>query len=101
MGKTVAASAATGAGTITLRLNEDERRLFENVTKLSGGKISTWIKSAAREKAENDLWYKKAEDAYNEWLRDGKKTYTLDEVWEHIGGRPKSMNKSPKSSVGK
>lgn len=40
--------------TLTIRLNEEEKTIFQNVAELYGGKLSTTIKRLALEKLEDE-----------------------------------------------
>lgn len=40
--------------TLTIRLNEEEKRIFQSVSGLYGGKLSTTIKQLALEKLEDE-----------------------------------------------
>ena len=49
-------------GTLTIRLNEEEKNLFQNVAGLYGGKLSTTIKQLALEKLEDEYDLKLIKD---------------------------------------
>lgn len=66
---------------LALRLNpETEARLASLAQKT--GRTKTFYATRAIEQQLDDMEdYYLAEEAYNEWVLDGKKTYSIDEVF--------------------
>jgi uncharacterized protein (DUF1778 family) len=73
------------AGTISVRLNANERALLDEYAEFVDAPISTLMKRITVEKAEDELDYHTAEKAYRHHLRHPK-TFTLDEVISRING---------------
>ena len=67
---------------LALRLNpETEARLARLAEKT--GRTKTFYATRAIEQQIDDMEdYYHAEEAYNEWISDGKKTYSIDEVFD-------------------
>lgn len=66
---------------LALRLNpEVEKRLSDLAVKT--GRTKTFYATKAIEQQIDDMEdYYLAEKSYNDWLADGKKTYSIDEVF--------------------
>lgn len=58
----------------SIRLNENERRLAESYAKVHAISIGDAFKRALFEKIEDEYDIAVAEDAYNEWVEDGKRS---------------------------
>jgi RHH-type transcriptional regulator, rel operon repressor / antitoxin RelB len=65
---------------LALRLNLETEARLANLAKKTG-RTKTFYATRAIEQQIDDMEdYYLAEEAYNEWVADGKKTYSLDEV---------------------
>lgn len=71
-------------GTITVRLNEDEQKAFNEYAKLYNIPLSTLFKKTLEEKIEDDIDMKVIEE-YEEELKNGSlETYSFDQVKEML-----------------
>ena len=68
-------------GIISIRVNEEEKKLLEQASKLYGSGISSLVKQIVFEKLEDEYDLALAEKSYQEYLKD-KKSYSMDEVAE-------------------
>ena len=66
----------------SIRLNENERRLAESYAKVHAISIGDAFKRALFEKIEDEYDIAVAEDAYNEWVEDGKRSTPFAEFAE-------------------
>jgi uncharacterized protein (DUF1778 family) len=71
--------------TITLRINEDEKKLLEKMAEFSGVGLSTYIKNTVFEKLEDEYDIKLAEQSYEEYVRNGKKSKPITDLWDELG----------------
>ena len=70
--------------TITVRLNEDEQKAFNEYAKLYDMPLSTLFKKTLEEKIEDDIDMKIIEE-YEEQVKNGTlETYSFDEVKEML-----------------
>ncbi|MDR0496387.1 MAG: DUF6290 family protein [Treponema sp.] len=72
---------------ISLRVTNEEMAAIQNYAKLKGISVSVAVRNAILEQIEDELDVKIAEQAYVEWIADGKKTYTIEEVNKKLGIR--------------
>lgn len=73
------------ADTVTIRLNKQERVLFENSAKLYNCSTSAMIKKFAIEKLEDEIDYR-AIKKFEEDSKDGKiKLRPIEELWKEMG----------------
>lgn len=71
--------------TITVRLNEDEQKAFNEYAKLYDMPLSTLFKKTLEEKIEDDIDMKIIEE-YEEQVENGSlETYSFDQVKEMLG----------------
>ncbi len=70
---------------ISLRLNENEEKLLNEVAKFEGIGLSTYLKKIIFERLEDEYDLKIAEDAYEKFINSGKETRSLKEVAEKAG----------------
>lgn len=71
--------------TVTIRLNKQERVLFENTAKLYNCSTSAMIKKFAIEKLEDEIDLK-AIRKFEKDEKDGKlKLKPIDELWKELG----------------
>jgi predicted DNA-binding protein len=69
---------------VTVRFNEKELEAIRAFAELQGTTVSAVLRKAIFEQIEDALDYKIAVDAHDEWVKDGCKTYTHEEVWATI-----------------
>lgn len=66
---------------LALRLNPETEARLTNLAEKTG-RTKTFYATRAIEQQIDDMEdYYLAEEAYNEWISDGKKTYSIDEVF--------------------
>lgn len=68
----------------SIRLTDEEKSLAESYAKLHSMSVGEAFKRALFERIEDECDAQVAEEAYNEYIRSGKKTYTMEEVWEGL-----------------
>ena len=66
----------------SIRLTDEERKLAESYARLHGYSLSEAFKRALFEKIEEEYDIAVAEEAYNEYIADGKKSRPVDELWK-------------------
>ncbi|MCD7712656.1 MAG: DUF6290 family protein [Firmicutes bacterium] len=69
----------------TIRLTENERELADSYAKLHSISIGKAFKSALFEKIEDELDVKVADEAYEEYVKSGKKSRPIEEFWNELG----------------
>lgn len=69
----------------SIRLTEEEKRLASSYAKLHSLSIGEAFKRALFEKIEDEYDLKIAEEAYEEYLKNGQKSRPIEEFWEEIG----------------
>ena len=73
------------ASPISVRLDDTLNETLENYITLKGISKAEFIRSAIIEKLEDDYDIMMADQAYEEWEKDGKKVKTFDEMMEIYG----------------
>jgi len=68
----------------SLRLTEDERLLAESYAKLHSISVGEAFKRALFEQIEDEFDVTVAEEAYKEYVADGKKSRPVDELWKEL-----------------
>ena len=69
----------------SIRLTEDERILAESYAKLNSISISEAFKRALFEKIEDEYDIVIANEAYAEYVKSGKQSRPITELWEEMG----------------
>ena len=69
---------------ITLRLTDEERDILNNIAHLYGGKLSTAIKTILFEKIEDEYDFNLGEEAYNKYVKSGKKATPIKDFWREL-----------------
>lgn len=69
----------------SIRLTEEEKRLASSYAKLHSLSLGEAFKRALFEKIEDEYDLKIAEEAYEEYLKNGQKSRPIEEFWEEIG----------------
>jgi hypothetical protein len=70
---------------ITLRVNDDEMAAIKSYAELQGVTVSNAVRTAILERIEDEMDIEIALRAYNEWKKDGKKTFSMDEAQKALG----------------
>lgn len=68
----------------SIRLTEEERRLADSYAKLHSVSIGEAFKKALFEKIEDEYDITVADEAYKEYLKDGKKSRPIEELWKEL-----------------
>lgn len=69
----------------SIRLSDDERKLATSYAKLHSISLGDAFKSALFEKIEEEYDVVIAKEAHNEYVKDGKKSRPISELWEELG----------------
>lgn len=68
----------------SIRLTAEERALAESYAKLHSLSLGEAFKSALFEKIEDEYDLTIANEAYDEYLRDGKKSAPIEKLWKEL-----------------
>lgn len=71
--------------TFSIRLTPEEKNLAESYAKLHSLSIGEAFKQALFTKIEDEYDTYIAEEAYNEYLNEGKKSRPIAELWSELG----------------
>lgn len=66
----------------SIRLTDEERRLAESYARLHAYSLSEAFKRALFEKIEEEYDISVAEEAYNDYVADERKSRPVDELWK-------------------
>lgn len=69
----------------TLRLTDEEKQLATSYAKLHSESMSAAFKNALFEKIEDEFDAKIADEAYDEYVKDGRKSRPIGELWKELG----------------
>ena len=65
----------------SIRLTAEEKKLADSYAKLHAISLGEAFKRALFEKIEDEYDIALADEAYNEYIRDGRKSRPIDELW--------------------
>ena len=68
--------------TISLRLNEEDGKLFKKYAEMHGMTVSEMVRRAVIENIEDEYDLRAGMQAYEEYVRDGKKSKPLEDLWK-------------------
>ena len=68
----------------SIRLTDTEKALAESYAKLHAISLGEAFKRALFEKIEDEYDIALAEEAYAEYLKDGKQTKPIEELWKEL-----------------
>lgn len=68
----------------SIRLTDTEKSLAESYAKLHGISLGEAFKRALFEKIEDEYDIALAEEAYAEYLKDGKQAKPIEELWKEL-----------------
>ena len=71
--------------TISVHVSDDQKDLIANYASSRGLSVSEAMRIAILERIEDEHDIAVAKKVLAEWERDGKKTYTLEEVGRELG----------------
>ena len=69
----------------SIRLTDEERKLAESYARLHSFSISEAFKKALFEKIEDEYDRAIGQEAYDEFIADGKKSRPVNELWKDCG----------------
>lgn len=68
----------------SIRLTAEEKKLADSYAKLHAISLGEAFKRALFEKIEDEYDIALAHEAYNEYIRDGRKSRPIDELWREL-----------------
>ena len=68
----------------SIRMNEQEKALAKSYAKLHGMSVGEAFKQALFNQIEDEYDLAVAEDAYNEYLKDGKRSRPISDLWKEL-----------------
>ena len=68
----------------SIRLTAEEKKLADSYAKLHAISLGEAFKRALFEKIEDEYDIALADEAYNEYIRDGRKSRPIDEHWREL-----------------
>lgn len=68
----------------SIRLTEEERKLADSYAKLHSLSIGEAFKRALFEKIEDEYDVTLANEAYNDYVKDGMKSRPIEELWKEL-----------------
>lgn len=68
----------------SIRLTEEERALAESYAKLHSCSLAEAFKRALFEKIEDEYDIEVANEAYEEYIKSGKKSRPIEELWKEL-----------------
>ncbi|MDR1017796.1 MAG: DUF6290 family protein [Lachnospiraceae bacterium] len=69
----------------SIRLNPEEKKLANEYAKLNSMSIAEAFKSALFDKIEDEYNLKIYNEAYDEYVKSGKKSRPIGELWKELG----------------
>lgn len=68
----------------SIRLTEEEKALASSYAKLHSMSLGEAFKKALFERIEEEYDIVVANEAYEEFVKDGEKSYPIDDLWEEL-----------------
>ncbi len=68
----------------SIRLSEEEKKLASSYANMHSISLGEAFKQALFEKIEDEYDVKIADEAYEEYLKDGKKSRPIQELWDEL-----------------
>lgn len=69
---------------LSIRLSDDERKLVDSYAKIHAISVAEAFKRALFEKIEDEFDVSVANAAYDEYVKSGKKSRPIDELWKEL-----------------
>ena len=69
---------------LSIRLTEEERKLVDSYAKIHSISVGEAFKKALFEKIEEEFDIAVADEAYNEYVKSGKKSRPIEELWDEL-----------------
>ncbi len=70
--------------TFSIRLTEQERQIADSYARLHSLTLAEAFKQALFEKIEDEYDVTVAEEAYNEYLTNGKESRPIEDLWQEL-----------------
>lgn len=70
---------------LSIRLSEDERQLVNSYAKIHSISVAEAFKKALFEKIEDEFDVTVANDSYDEYVKSGKKSRPISDLWDELG----------------
>ena len=70
--------------TVTIELTEEETQLVERYAKKCNLSVEAAFENALFERIEDECAIAFAREAYDEYIKSGKKTRPIDELWKEL-----------------
>ena len=68
----------------SIRLTEEERKLVDSYAKIHSISVGEAFKKALFKKIEEEFDIAVADEAYNEYVKSGKKSRPIEELWDEL-----------------
>ena len=68
----------------SIRLTEEERKLADSYAKLHSMSVGEAFKKAFFERIEDEYDLTVAEETYNDYLKDGRKSRPIEDLWKEL-----------------
>lgn len=68
----------------SIRLTEEERKLVDSYAKIHSISVGEAFKKALFEKIEEEFDIAVADEAYTEYVKSGKKSRPIEELWDEL-----------------
>lgn len=69
---------------VSIRLTEDERKLADSYARLHSITLAEALKSALFDRIEEEYDIALADRAHDEYVKDNKKSRSIEELWEEL-----------------
>ncbi len=69
---------------LSIKLTKEERQLAESYAKIHAVSVEEAFKKALFEKIEDEYDIAVANQSYNEYIKSGKKSTPIDELWKEL-----------------
>ena len=69
---------------LSIKLKKEERQLAESYAKIHAVSVEEAFKKALFEKIEDEYDIAVANQSYNEYIKNGKKSTPIDELWKEL-----------------
>ena len=70
--------------TISVRLNNEDTELFGKCAEMHNMSLSDLIRNDVLEKIEDEYDISIADEAYNDYVKSGKKSRPISELWKEL-----------------
>ena len=70
--------------TISLRLSKADSMLIKKFAEMNGITVSEFIRNIVMEHIEDEYDVKVANEAYEDYLKDNKKSELIEKLWEEL-----------------